>query len=103
MCAKKARSVKRIVYPLPKPNVVAAKSGTPPHEMTPEAVKGLLLNPIYAGVGPFPAIVEDNQWVHACEKMIEEDGAEQFLVNLLYVLRECFGDDDDDAAKNIPT
>jgi hypothetical protein len=26
--------------------------------------------------------------------MIEEDGAEQFLVNLLYVLRECFGDED---------
>ena len=79
---------------LPKPNVVVAKSGTPPHEMTPEAIKGLLLNPIYAGVGPYPAIVEERQWVCACEKMIEEEGAEQFLVNLLYVLRECFGDED---------
>ena len=28
--------------PLPKPNVVVPKSGTPPHEMTPEAVKGIL-------------------------------------------------------------
>ncbi len=80
--------------PLPKPNVVVAKSGTPPHEMTPEAIKGLLLNPIYAGVGPYPAIVEEKQWVRACEKMIEEEGAEQFLVNLLYVLRECFDDED---------
>ena len=80
--------------PLPQPNVVVAKSGTPPHEMTPEAIKGLLLNPIYAGVGPYPSLVEDNQWVHACKKMIEEDGAEQFLVNLLYVLRECFDDED---------
>ena len=80
--------------PLPKPNVVVAKSGTPPHEMTPEAIKGLLLNPIYAGVGPYPAIVEKRQWVCACEKIIEEDGAEQFLVNLLYVLRECFDDED---------
>jgi len=79
---------------LPKPNVVEARSGTPLHEMTPEAIKGLLLNPIYAGVGPYPSLVEDNQWVHACKKMIEEDGAEQFLVNLLYVLRECFDDED---------
>ena len=79
---------------LPKPNVVVAKSGTPPHEMTPEAIKGLLLNPIYAGVGPYPPLVEESQGVRACEKMIEEDGAEQFLVNLLYVLRECFGDED---------
>jgi hypothetical protein len=80
--------------PLPRPNVVVARSGTPPHEMTPEAVKGLLLNPIYAGVGPYPPLVEDNRWVHACKKMIEEEGAEQFLVNLLYVLRECFDDED---------
>ncbi len=80
--------------PLPKLNAVVAKSGTPPHEMTPKAIKGLLLNPIYAGVGPYPAIVEESQWVRACEKIIEEDGAEQFLVNLLYVLRESFSHED---------
>ena len=80
--------------PLREPNGGVARPGTPPHEMTPEAIKGLLLNPIYAGVGPYPPLVEDNQWVHACKKMIEEDGAQQFLVNLLYVLRECFGDED---------
>ena len=73
--------------PLPKPNVVVARSGTPPHEMSPEAIKGFLVNPIYAGVGPYPPLVEDKQWVRAGERMIEEEGAEQFLVNLLYVLR----------------
>jgi hypothetical protein len=26
----------------------------------------------------------------ACAKLIEEEGTDQFLVNLLYVLRECF-------------
>ena len=41
----------------------------------PEAVKGILVNPIYTG---------------ACAKLIEEEGAQQFLVNLLHVLRECF-------------
>ena len=60
------------------------------HELSPEAVKGILVNPIYTGVGPFPRLVEDAAWVRACAKLIDEEGTEQFLVNLLYVLRECF-------------
>jgi hypothetical protein len=32
--------------------------------------------------------VEDEAWVRACAKLIEEEGTEQFLVNLLHVLRE---------------
>ena len=59
------------------------------HELSPAAVKGILVNPIYAGVGPFPRLVEDEAWVRACAKLIEEEGAEQFLVNMLHVLREC--------------
>jgi hypothetical protein len=81
--------------PLPAPNVVVARSGTPPEEMSPEAVKGLLVNPIYTGVGPFPRLVQDDVWVRACATLIEEEGAEQFLVNLLYVLRECLPGDTD--------
>jgi hypothetical protein len=76
--------------PLPAPNVVMARSGTPIHELSPEAVKGILVNPIYTVVGPFPRLVEDSAWVWACAKLIEEEGADQFLVNLLYVLRQCF-------------
>jgi hypothetical protein len=75
--------------PLPKPNVIVARSGTPMHELSPEAVRGILVNPIYTGVGPFPRLVEDAAWVRACAKLIEDEGTEQFLVNLLYVLREC--------------
>jgi len=78
--------------PLPAPNVVVARSGTPPDELSPEAVKGILVNPIYAGVGPFPRLVQDDAWVRGCARMIEEEGSEQVLVNLLYVLRECLGD-----------
>jgi hypothetical protein len=37
-------------------------------------------------------LVQDDAWVRAGAKLIEEEGAEQFLVNLLHVLRECFGD-----------
>jgi hypothetical protein len=76
--------------PLPAPNVIVARAGTPPEQLPPEAVKGILVNPIYTGVGPFPRLVEDAAWVRACAKLIEEEGAHQFLVNLLYVLRECF-------------
>jgi hypothetical protein len=75
--------------PLPAPNVVVARAGTPPDRLSPEAVKGILVNPIYTGVGPFPRLVEDEAWVRACAKLIEEEGAQQFLVNLLFVLREC--------------
>ena len=76
--------------PLPAPNVVVARPGTPLAELSPEAVRGVLVNPIYTGIGPFPQLVEDAAWVRACAKLIEEEGADQFLVNLLYVLRECF-------------
>ena len=76
--------------PLPAPNVVVTRAGAPVHELPPEAVKGILVNPIYTGVGPFPRLVEDAAWVRACAKLIQKEGAQQFLVNLLYVLRECF-------------
>jgi hypothetical protein len=69
--------------PLPAPNVVVAN---PLDQPSPE---GILLNPIYTGVGPFPRLVEDATWVRACVKLIAEEGPEQFLVNLLFVLREC--------------
>ena len=76
--------------PLPAPNVVVTRAGARLDELPPEAVKGILVNPIYAGVGPFPRLVEDAAWVRACARLIEEEGADQFLVNLLHVLRECF-------------
>jgi hypothetical protein len=78
---------------LPRPSVVVAKAGTPSHELSPKAIKGILVNPIYAGLGPFPPIVSDLDWVRACASLIKQDGAEQFLVNLLYVLRESLNED----------
>ena len=75
--------------PLPAPNVVVARSGTPPDQLSSEAVKGILVNPIYTGLGPFPRLVEDAAWVRACAKLMEKEEAQQFLVNLLHVLREC--------------
>jgi hypothetical protein len=75
--------------PLPAPNVIVARAEMPMHELSADAIKGILVNPIYTGVGPFPRVVEDAAWVRACAKLIEEEGKEQFLVNLLFVLHEC--------------
>jgi hypothetical protein len=75
--------------PLPAPNVMVPWSGTQLQDLSPEAIRGILVNPIYTGIGPFPRLVEDEAWVDACAKLIEDEGAHQFLVNLLFVLREC--------------
>ena len=76
--------------PLPVPNVFVARSGIAVDELSPEFIKGILVNPIYTGVGPFPRLVDDEAWVRSCAKLIEEERTDQFLVNLLHVLRECF-------------
>jgi hypothetical protein len=55
-----------------------------------ENIRGLICNPIYAGVGPFPRMVADEVWIGSAAKLIREEGPEQFLVNMLYVLRRSF-------------
>lgn len=70
---------------LPKPNVKYASSNN--QNLDEKELKGMFCNPIYAGIPPYPAIMTDEDWVKVALKEIEEDGAEQFLVNMLYVLR----------------
>jgi hypothetical protein len=74
---------------LPAPNVkVQRQSQGPPR--THEARKGILVNPIYAGMGPYPRMVSDEMWIRAAAAAVQGDGIFQFLVNLLYLLHECF-------------
>jgi hypothetical protein len=75
--------------PLPSVTVKFARTGDL-GTMTPEKVRSLFCNPIYVGIGPFPGLVDDETWVRAAARMIAEEGAEQFLVNMLYVLRQSF-------------
>jgi hypothetical protein len=72
------------------PNV-AVRTGDDPGEWTSDQVRGILCNPVYAGIGPFPALVSDHVWVKSAALIISQEGAEQFLVNILFVLREVFG------------
>ncbi|PJF40087.1 MAG: hypothetical protein D6737_04970 [Chloroflexi bacterium] len=78
---------------LPAVNVVLAPSGDADN-MTPEKLRSLFCNPIYAGLGSFPQLIDDETWVRAAARMIREEGEEQFLVNMLYVLRQSFGSSD---------
>ena len=75
--------------PLPKPNV---KYSNTPGETSEASLRGLISNPVYVGVPPYPRLVSDEAWVKAALELIEEDGAEQFLVNLLFMLRNSIVD-----------
>lgn len=76
---------------LPKPTVqFVTNAGPESGSWKEEDVRGVLCNPIAAGIPPFPAVVDDEKWVAAAKKMIAEEGAEQFLVNLLYLLRRTY-------------
>ena len=55
-----------------------------------ENLRGIICNPIYAGVGPFPRMVSDDMWIGSAAKLTRAEGPEQFLVNMLYVLRRSF-------------
>jgi|SRR5690606_2759435 len=86
----KKRPANRGDQPLPKVNVEFATSADSGN-MTVEKMRSLMCNPIYAGVGPYPALVDDETWVRAAAQMIKKEGSEQFLVNMLYVLRQSLG------------
>jgi hypothetical protein len=73
--------------PLPKPTVELADAHT---EWTAEMVRGVCCNPTNTGIGPFKRVVSDEDWIRGAAKTIKEEGAEQFLVNLLVLLRAAF-------------
>lgn len=76
---------------LPRPTVSVPENEDDPRKFGEAGIKGMVINPIYAGVGEFPRMVPEAQWVGAARRVLAEDGPDQFLVNLLYVLRRTFG------------
>jgi len=76
---------------LPEPDVGFVTSGTDPADFTEAGLKGIAMNPAYAGIGEFPPMVSEKQWVASCKEIMERDTPEQFLVNLLFLLRSMLG------------
>lgn len=72
-----------MVSKIPEPNVDLHGGD----EWTEDMIRGILCNPLYAGMGDFPRIVEDDVWVATAVRAIEQDGLEQWLVNMLHTLR----------------
>jgi hypothetical protein len=58
-----------------------------------ETLRGVLCNPIYAGVGKYPPIVNDEVWITAAEKLTQEMGVRQFLTRMLAALRSSFSEE----------
>lgn len=70
--------------PLPRPTV---KYITDLEDITEATARGMISNPIYVGVPPYRRIVSDEAWIRAAAELIREEGPEQFLVNMLHMLR----------------
>jgi hypothetical protein len=47
----------------------------------------MMSNPIYVGVPPYQRVISDEIWIRTAVELIKEQGPEQFLVNMLYMLR----------------
>ena len=56
-------------------------------EFTAEDIADMISNPVYAGIGPYPPVVSDEEWVSAAIVGINEHGAAEFLFRMLRVLR----------------
>jgi hypothetical protein len=74
---------KLVLMKLPKYNVELTVSR---HLLAPEAVKGMICYSIFAGGGHYHAIMRDEEGVRAVFRAIIEDGPEQFLVNMPYIM-----------------
>ena len=57
---------------------------------TPDDVQEMLTNPAYAGVGPYPAIVEEEVWLKSNVRLIEEIGTRAVIESVLARFREVF-------------
>lgn len=53
-------------------------------------IRKMITNPVYAGLGPYPAIVSDADWIAAASKLIKQRGAASFLREMLANLRAAF-------------
>src|SRR5579864_6390277 len=86
-----ALAVRKADRTLPAPNIEFVAAGDAPHALEVNGLRAMFMNPVYAGVGPYPAMVTDDVFVPVNASMIRRDGPDQYLVNLLYLLRRSLG------------
>lgn len=58
----------------------------------PEDVENIVANPMYVGIGQYPRIISDEQWIAAFSQLMTEVGKAESLKLLIANLRKSFGD-----------
>jgi len=53
-------------------------------------VRRVINNPVYVGIGPFPQINDDVEWIAAQRETISREGARKTLRNIKLALSETF-------------
>lgn len=53
-------------------------------------VRRVVNNPVYVGIGPFPQILDEDDWIAAQCEMISREGARKTLRHIKTVLNETF-------------
>jgi hypothetical protein len=77
---------------LPEPSKdLVVGTAMPEGSRTADAMALAMLDPIWAGVPPYNAVLSDKVWVHLNILLMEQLGPEQWLVNLLHLLRHTYG------------
>lgn len=71
----------------------ARSSGGGGDKWTVNDIRAILHNPVYAGIGPFPPIIDEQTWIGAQERMVRDDGAEAVLGQIRQAIRDTFGDE----------
>jgi len=59
---------------------------------TPDDVRKMLTNPVYTGVGPYPAVIEEETWLKCNVRLIEETGTRDVVESILARFQEVFPD-----------
>ncbi len=54
-------------------------------------VSDIIHNPVYTGIGPFPRLIEDDQWLKCMTKSVEENGPEQAFLHMTHAVEKSFG------------
>ena len=59
---------------------------------TPDDIRAILTNPVYTGIGPFQAIVDEETWLDVNVAIIAEEGAPETIQCIVAQFEESFPD-----------
>ncbi len=60
-------------------------------QWTAQQVREILCNPIYVGMGPFPALIDEATWIACQERLFRDEGVQPTLQHIRQVLTDTLG------------